>query len=99
MISIQNIFKKYGNNTVLNISELSIPKGESFGLVGNNGAGKTTLFSILLDLIEPTTGEISIDNCIVSKSEDWKSKVTAFIDESFLISYQLPKNIFIFWAN
>ena len=40
MISIQNISKVYGANKVLNIHELSIPKGETFGLVGNNGAGK-----------------------------------------------------------
>jgi ABC-2 type transport system ATP-binding protein len=44
---------------VLNIEELNIPKGETFGLVGNNGAGKTTLFSLLLDLIEPSSGSIN----------------------------------------
>ena len=61
MISIQNISKVYGTKKVLHIENLVIPKGESFGLVGNNGAGKTTLFSLLLDLIEPTTGFIEID--------------------------------------
>ena len=61
MISIQNISKVYGTKKVLHIENLTIPKGESFGLVGNNGAGKTTLFSLLLDLIEPTTGFIEID--------------------------------------
>ena len=38
--------------TVLNIEDLDIPKGQSFGFVGNNGAGKTTYFSLLLDLIQ-----------------------------------------------
>ncbi|MGB3151128.1 MAG: ATP-binding cassette domain-containing protein, partial [Maribacter sp.] len=59
MITIENLSKKYGKQTVLNIEELAIPAGQSFGLVGNNGAGKTTLFSLLLDLIQPSTGKIT----------------------------------------
>ncbi|MGB5498411.1 MAG: ATP-binding cassette domain-containing protein, partial [Maribacter sp.] len=56
MITTQNLTKKYGNQLVLNIEHLDIPKGQSFGLVGNNGAGKTTFFSLILDLIQPSTG-------------------------------------------
>lgn len=96
MININNIGKKYGQNIVLNIQELSIAKGETFGLVGNNGAGKTTLFSILLDLVQPSTGSISIDDLKVNESEDWKAKVTAFIDETFLIGYLTPEEYFYF---
>lgn len=96
MISIQNITKTYGDKTVLNIPELVIPKGESFGLVGNNGAGKTTLFSLLLDLIQSSTGQILIDSENVAKSEKWKTKVSAFIDESFLIGYLTPEEYFYF---
>ena len=62
MIHVQNLTKNYGSKTVLNIESLDIPKGESFGLVGNNGAGKTTLFSLILDLIQPSTGRIFNNN-------------------------------------
>jgi len=55
MITATNLSKIYGGTKVLNIDHLDIPTGESFGLVGNNGAGKTTFFSLLLDLIQPTT--------------------------------------------
>lgn len=96
MITIQNISKVYGANKVLDIPFLEIPKGESFGLVGNNGAGKTTLFSLLLDLIEPSTGFISINNIKVNESELWKTKVSSFIDESFLIGYLTPEEYFYF---
>jgi len=96
MISIQNISKKYGQNTVLNIDSLEIPKGQSFGLVGNNGAGKTTLFSLLLDLIQPTTGQISNNDVIVHESEAWKPFTSSFIDESFLIGYLTPEEYFYF---
>jgi ABC-2 type transport system ATP-binding protein len=96
MISIENISKKYGNNTVLKIDHLKIPKGESFGLVGNNGAGKTTLFSLLLDLIQPTTGQIVNNGVKVHESEDWKPFTSSFIDESFLIGYLTPEEYFYF---
>jgi ABC-type multidrug transport system ATPase subunit len=55
MIITSNLSKKYNGVSVLHIENLEIPKGQSFGLVGNNGAGKTTYFSLLLDLIQPTT--------------------------------------------
>ncbi|MGZ5210262.1 MAG: ABC transporter ATP-binding protein [Kaistella sp.] len=96
MIKIQNISKVYGSKKVLDIAALEIPKGESFGLVGNNGAGKTTLFSLLLDLIEPTSGHIEIDGDRVNENEKWKNRVSAFIDESFLIGYLTPEEYFYF---
>lgn len=96
MIKIQNISKVYGSKKVLDIEHLDIPKGESFGLVGNNGAGKTTLFSLLLDLIQPSSGFIEIDGEKVNEGENWKRKVSAFIDESFLIGYLTPEEYFYF---
>ena len=65
-------------------------------MVGNNGAGKTTLFSLLLDLIKTSTGEIVSNGIEVAKSEDWKSFTSAFIDDSFLIGYLTPEEYFYF---
>lgn len=96
MIKTSNLSKKYGGTTVLNITKLKIPKGQSLGLVGNNGAGKTTFFNLLLDLIAPTTGQIENKGVIVSESEDWKPYTAAFIDESFLIGYLTPEEYFYF---
>lgn len=96
MIEAINLSKKYGETTVLNIQNLAITKGESFGLVGNNGAGKTTFFSLLLDLIQPTTGHIMNQGVQVNASEAWKPFTSAFIDESFLIGYLTPEEYFYF---
>jgi len=96
MINFNNIKKSYSRNVVLEINSLDIPKGQAFGLVGNNGAGKTTLFSLLLDLIKPTKGKVISNNIDVKESEDWKSFTSAFLDESFLISYLLPEEYFYF---
>jgi len=92
----ENLSKAYNGTTVLKIADLSIPKGQSFGLVGNNGAGKTTYFSLLLDLIKPTTGNITTNGIVVDQSEDWKPFTSSFIDESFLIGYLTPEEYFYF---
>ncbi len=96
MIQVNNLTKKYSDKIVLNIPELQIFKGQSFGLVGNNGAGKTTFFNLVLDLIRPTTGEVINNGITVNKSEDWKQFTSAFIDESFLIGYLTPEEYFYF---
>ena len=80
MITTSNLSKSYNNIQVLHIENLDIPKGQSFGLVGNNGAGKTTYFNLLLDLIQPSSGHVLNNEIQVNKSEDWKTFTSAFID-------------------
>ncbi|MBX2898985.1 MAG: ABC transporter ATP-binding protein [Cyclobacteriaceae bacterium] len=96
MISISSLTKTYGREPVVNISNLTIRKGESFGLVGNNGAGKTTLFRMLLDLIRPTQGTVTLNGKNVQGQDDWKKYVGSYLDESFLIPYLTPDEYFKF---
>lgn len=96
MITATNLSKVYNGTRVLHIDHLEIPQGQSFGLVGNNGAGKTTFFSLLLDLIQPTTGNVFNNDITVSESEEWKPFTSSFIDESFLIGYLTPEEYFYF---
>jgi ABC-2 type transport system ATP-binding protein len=98
MIQITDLIKAYNKEIVLNISELTIEKGEIFGLVGNNGAGKTTLFNIVLDLITASKGQVTSKGIAVRDSEDWKEFTGAFIDESFLIGYLSAEEYFAFIA-
>jgi ABC-2 type transport system ATP-binding protein len=98
MINVSNLSKTYKDTTVLSIESLQLSKGEIIGLVGNNGAGKTTFFSLLLDLIKPSTGYIENNEIKVNESEAWKSTTAAFIDESFLIGYLTPEEYFSFIA-
>jgi len=94
MISITDLQKTYDQETVLQIDELTIPQGESFGLVGNNGAGKTTLFQLVLDLIRATKGQVFIENEDVSTTEDWKQHVGAYLDKYMLLTYLTPDEYF-----
>lgn len=98
MIQIQNLIKAYNKEIVLNIPELTINRGEIFGLVGNNGAGKTTMFNLVLDLITASKGQVISKGIVVRESEDWKDFTGAFIDESFLIGYLTAEEYFGFIA-
>lgn len=68
-IVIKNLTKRYPHNTRLALDSLnlSIDKGEFFGLLGPNGSGKTTLISILCGLLSTTSGQVSIAGYSVPK--------------------------------
>ena len=99
MIQLNNLTKVYGNQTVLDISDLKITKGESFGLVGNNGAGKTTMFRCILDLIRPTSGTVLSKGIDVAKKENWKHYTGSYLDDGFLIDFLTPEEYFQFVAD
>lgn len=96
MIQVTSLQKIYNGVTVVNIPELTISAGESFGLVGNNGAGKTTFFRLILDLIEANGGEILSEGQPVKRRDEWKKYTASFLDESFLIDFFTPEEYFSF---
>lgn len=96
MISIDNLTKKFGENTVVDIPKLRIDRGQRLGLVGNNGAGKTTMLGLLLDLVEPTTGTVFSKDIHVHESSQWKHFTTSYLSEAFLIGYLTPEEYFLF---
>lgn len=99
MIEVRDLSKMYSGVKVLDIPSLIIPKGESFGLVGNNGAGKTTFFRLVLDLIRADSGEVLSRGVKVAGSEEWKQYTGSYLDESFLIDFLTPEEYFEFIAD
>ncbi len=59
-IEVHSLVKRFGAVTALNAVELFIEPGTVFGVIGPNGAGKTTLMRVLLDIIRPTSGSVSV---------------------------------------
>ena len=96
MITIQNLKKQFGETIACDIPELNINDGDILGLVGNNGAGKTTLFRMMLDLLKPDEGEVTLDGINPAFSEEWKASTGAYIDEGFLIDFLTPEEYFAF---
>ena len=96
MITISNLKKAFGETIACDIPEFAINDGDILGLVGNNGAGKTTLFRMILDLLKPDEGAVSIDSVNPAESEAWKDQTGAYVDEGFLIDFLTPEEYFAF---
>ena len=96
MIETNGLIKQYGGVAVLDLPNLKINKGESFGLVGNNGAGKTTFFSLILDLIEASEGNVLSKGNDVKQSEHWKFYTGSYLDERFIIDFLTPEEYLSF---
>jgi len=62
----ENLKKTYGSRTVVNGVSLEVNPGEIVGLLGPNGAGKTTSFYMIVGLIKPDDGKITLDDTDVT---------------------------------
>lgn len=67
ILELKNIDKNFGGVKAINNANLSVKKGEVFGLIGPNGAGKTTLFNIISGAYKPSAGEIIFDGKDITK--------------------------------
>lgn len=59
-ITVQNLTKQYAHTLAVDDISFTLPRGRILGLLGGNGAGKTTTISMLLGLLVPTSGAITI---------------------------------------
>lgn len=62
MIEFRNITKKYDSTVALKDINFKIHNGQIFGLIGHNGAGKSTAIKILVSILNPTEGEVFVDD-------------------------------------
>ncbi len=75
-IDVQKLTKTFDGITAVNDLNLSIQKGEMFGIVGPDGAGKTTLFRMLTGILVPTSGTATLlGHDLVAESEEIKKEI------------------------
>ena len=60
IVTCKNVVKSFGNVKAVNDISFSIEEGEIFGLIGPNGAGKTTTIRMMMDIIKPDSGEVTV---------------------------------------
>ena len=60
VLEVRNLVKRFGDVLAVDDLSFSVAPGEIFGFLGGNGAGKTTTLRMVLDIIRPTSGEISV---------------------------------------
>ena len=88
IVSVKDIAFSYGQNLVLSDITFSIQRGDYLGVVGPNGAGKSTLLKIILGLLTPAKGAVTLFGQDIHDFKDWAKigyvpqKVTNF-DENF----------------
>lgn len=70
VLSVEAVRKKIGKQWILHDVSFDVREGEVFGFLGPNGAGKTTTIRILVNLIRPTEGQVSICNHVVHKNPE-----------------------------
>ncbi len=66
MLQAANLSKAFKGRTVVSGVSLSIAQGKAVGLLGPNGAGKTTTFHMLVGLLRPDTGDVTLDGESIS---------------------------------
>jgi len=87
-LSINNLQKKFGSFEAVKKISFSIAENQTVALLGPNGCGKTTTIEMILGLITPTSGSISINNQMLKKDHHYLSKM------NFASPYvELPKKL------
>ena len=96
-IKLQQLSFKFedSNQPLLNNISFDIQKGEVIGIVGRSGSGKTTLMNILLGFIQPTSGNVTIDNQILTKETvpAWQKLLGYVRQDVFLIDGTIAENV------
>ncbi len=71
----ERLVKSYNNRVVVRELSLAVRSGEIVGLLGRNGAGKTTTFQMMVGLVRPDEGTISLDDLDISRMTTYKRAV------------------------
>ncbi len=85
VLSIKNLSKHYGRIKALDNVSLEIKKGNVFGILGPNGSGKTTTLGMILDVINPTSGEYHWFGNKANK--DTRKKIGAILEHPIFYPY------------
>lgn len=88
VISLENVTKIYGKNTVLSNVSISFAKNKIHGIIGRNGSGKTMLLKCICGLTIKTTGKIIVNGKEIGKDTDIAPNVGIIIEApGFLPNY------------
>ena len=82
MIRIKQLCRFYGDLKAVDKVSFEIQRGEVVGLLGHNGAGKTTIMKMITGFLEPTSGEISIDDLSIDKDIQSIQKRIGYLPEN-----------------
>lgn len=82
-IVAKNLTKRFGKFTAVSNISIEVEVGEIFGFLGANGAGKTTTIRMLIGLLHPTSGEISVGGIDVVQYPEKVRKIIGYMSQKF----------------
>ncbi len=89
IIDIEDLVRKFGDFTAVDKVSISIEKGQIFGILGPNGAGKTTTINMILGLLEPTSGSITVNGLDVSRHTNEVKQMTGLMTQETIVDSEL----------
>jgi ABC-type multidrug transport system fused ATPase/permease subunit len=101
-ITLSDVTFQYGPGTAnaLNEVSLSIAFGSTVAFVGSSGAGKSTIIDILLGLMRPTSGDVTIDGVALERlTRSWRSHVAYVPQDVALFDSTVAQNVALTWTN
>lgn len=96
MLKVNNVTKYYGDFKAVDNLSFNVNKGEIFGLLGVNGAGKTTTFRMIMNLISPTSGNITFNGKKIDY--DTTDKIGFLTEERSLLTKLTVKEQMLFYG-
>jgi len=97
VVEIKRVVKAYTDKVAVNDLSFTIGQGEIFGLIGPNGAGKTTTIKMMMDIIKPDSGEITILG--EKLSEATKNKIGYMPEERGLYKKKRVLDTIVYFAS
>ena len=96
-IELKNLSFRYSEDSpwILKDLSLTISKGSVIGVVGPTGCGKSTLLDIIMSLLSPTSGVLSVDNIIVNNENKraWQTHISSVPQDIYLSDGTIEENI------
>lgn len=90
--AVEHVCADYGSERVLDQVSLQIHRGDFLGIIGPNGSGKTTLLRILLGLLRPSCGHVTLFGRDVRDFRDWAR--VGYVPQKAAVEARFPANVF-----
>ena len=93
-IKVENVTKKFGEDTALDDVSANFEKGKIYGIIGRNGSGKTVLFKTIIGFLKPTSGRVVVEGKEIGKDTDFADNIGMIIENpGFLGGFNGYKNL------
>ena len=94
-IVLKNVSFSFNKQYVIENVNITINKGEKIAILGESGSGKSTLVDLIIGLLQPSKGEIQIDNVSLNKSnlQNWRSQIGYISQQIYLFDGTISDNI------